>query len=95
MLLGDAFPMQKEKEQQQKEVGRRARVEKEVVLDIIFSAFQSHQYYNFRDLVHKTQQPPAYLREILKEICMYRTKNPHKNMWELKPEYRHYKSKDD
>ena len=26
------------------------------------------------------------------EFCKYNLKNPHKNMWELKPEYRHYKS---
>lgn len=32
-----------------------------------------------------------YLKEILKEVCNYNLKNPHKNMWELKPEYRHYK----
>ena len=33
-----------------------------------------------------------YLKEILKEICNYNAKNPHKNMWELKPEFRHYNS---
>jgi transcription initiation factor TFIIF subunit beta len=31
------------------------------------------------------------LKEVLKDICVYCVKNPHKNMWELKPEYRHYK----
>ncbi len=33
----------------------------------------------------------TFLKEILKEICIYNMKAPHKNMWELKPEYRHYK----
>ncbi|KAJ8310405.1 hypothetical protein KUTeg_012270 [Tegillarca granosa] len=33
----------------------------------------------------------TYLKEILKEICIYNMKAPHRNMWELKPEYRHYK----
>lgn len=33
----------------------------------------------------------TYLKEILKDVCNYNLKNPHKNMWELKPEYRHYK----
>ena len=38
----------------------------------------------------------VYLKSILKEIGTYNTKNPHKNMWELKPEYRHYEtSKED
>lgn len=32
-----------------------------------------------------------YLKEILNEVCNYNLKNPHRNMWELKPEYRHYK----
>lgn len=33
-----------------------------------------------------------YLKEILNEFCVYNNKNPHKNTWELKPEYRHYNS---
>ncbi len=36
----------------------------------------------------------TYLKEILKEICHYNMKAPHRYMWELKPEYRHYKSQD-
>lgn len=34
----------------------------------------------------------TYVKEILKEICIYNMKAPHKNMWEMKPEYRHYKT---
>ena len=37
----------------------------------------------------------TYLKSILNEVCNYNVKNPHKNMWELKPEYRHYKSNSD
>lgn len=37
----------------------------------------------------------TYLKEILKEVCVYNLKNPHKNTWELKPEYRCYKKSDD
>ncbi|XP_065887281.1 general transcription factor IIF subunit 2-like isoform X2 [Dysidea avara] len=79
-----------EYEEKKKEEGKRIRQDREVVLDLIFAAFQQHQYYNFKDLVGKTKQPPAYLKQILQEVCQYNTKNPHKNMWELKPEYRHY-----
>merc|ERR1712079_754022 len=53
---------------------------------------EKHQYYSFTDLVKETRQPAPYLKEILHEFCKYNLKNPHKNMWELKPEYRHYKS---
>jgi transcription initiation factor TFIIF subunit beta len=59
-------------------------------MDILFNAFEKHQYYNIKDLVTITNQPISYLKEILKEYCEYSVKNPHKNTWHLKPEYRHY-----
>ena len=36
----------------------------------------------------------AYLKEFLHKMCVYNVKAPHKNMWELKPEYRHYENAD-
>nr|XP_011433679.2 general transcription factor IIF subunit 2 [Crassostrea gigas] len=72
-------------------VEKRLREDKEKVMDILFNAFEKHQYYNVKDLVTLTKQPITYLKEILKEICTYNMKAPHRNMWELKPEYRHYK----
>lgn len=74
-----------------KEEGKRIRQDKEQVMDKLFNIFEKHQYYNISDLVRLTNQPITYLKEILKEICTYNVKAPHKNMWELKPEYRHYK----
>lgn len=38
-------------------MGKRAKDDREVVLDLIFTAFQQHEYYNFKDLVQKTKQP--------------------------------------
>lgn len=71
---------------------RTIREEKEIVLNRLYAAFEKQQYYNIKDLVRLTNQPLPYLKEILKEICIYCSKSTHKNMWELKPEYRHYKS---
>lgn len=82
-----------EHERKKKEEGKRAREDEDVVKALLFSAFERHQYYNLKDLITITKQPVAYLKSILKEIGHYNTKNPHKNMWELKPEYRHYGSK--
>lgn len=81
-------------EQKRKAEGKKAREDKDKVLDMLFSAFEKHQYYNIKDLEKITRQPVPYLKEILKEICNYNAKNPHKNMWELKPEYRHYKDQE-
>lgn len=59
-------------------------------MDMLFNAFEKHQFYNIKDLVNLTNQPISYLKEILKEICDYSVKNPHKNTWHLKQEYSHY-----
>lgn len=80
--------------QKKKAEGKKARDDKNFVMDMLFNAFEKHQYYNIKDLVKITKQPIGYLKEILKEVCDYNMKNPHKNMWELKKEYRHYKADD-
>ncbi|KAJ8978172.1 hypothetical protein NQ317_009660 [Molorchus minor] len=77
--------------QKKKAEGKKARDDKQAVQDMLFAAFEKHQYYNIKDLVKITKQPVTYLKEILKDVCNYNLKNPHKSMWELKPEYRHYK----
>nr|XP_045587893.1 general transcription factor IIF subunit 2-like [Procambarus clarkii] len=77
-------------EQKKKAGGKTIRDDKDKVMEL-FAAFEKHQYYNIKDLHKTTRQPITYLKEILKDLCNYNVKNPHKNMWELKPEYRHYK----
>ncbi|XP_017566276.2 general transcription factor IIF subunit 2b isoform X1 [Pygocentrus nattereri] len=79
-----------EYEKKKKEEGKRARSDKEKVLEMLFSAFEKHQYYNIKNLVEITKQPVIYLKEILREIGVYNSRGPHKSTWELKPEYHHY-----
>lgn len=74
-----------------KKDNKNIRLDKNVVLDILFQAFEKHQYYKLTDLARVTAQPPNYLKEMLQEIAIYNTMPPHKYTWELKPEYRHYK----
>jgi transcription initiation factor TFIIF subunit beta len=78
-------------ERKKKVEAKKCRADKDVVMESLFKAFEKHQYYNIRDLVGISNQPIGYLKEILREYCNYNTKNPHKNMWELKKEYRYYK----
>ncbi|XP_063067918.1 general transcription factor IIF subunit 2 isoform X2 [Engraulis encrasicolus] len=82
-------------EKKKKEEGKRARADKQQVLDMLFSAFEKHQYYNIKDLVDITKQPVIYLKEILRDIGIYNVKGTHKNTWELKPEYRHYQGEEE
>jgi len=81
-------------ELKKKSEGKKSREDKDKVQELLFAAFEKHQYYNIKDLEKITRQPIPYLKDILKEICHYNAKNPHKNMWELKPEFRHYKESD-
>ncbi|XP_068595243.1 general transcription factor IIF subunit 2 isoform X3 [Brachionichthys hirsutus] len=83
-----------EYERKKKEEGKRARADKHQVLDMLFSAFEKHQYYNIKDLVDITKQPVIYLKEILRDIGVYNVKGTHKNTWELRPEYRHYQGEE-
>jgi len=81
-----------EYEQKKKTEGKKSRDDREKVTEMLFNAFEKHQYYSLKDLVRITNQPVTYLKDILKDVCIYCVKSPHRNMFELKPEYRHYKS---
>jgi transcription initiation factor TFIIF subunit beta len=78
-------------EKWKKAQGKRIRDDKDVVFNMLFAAFEKHQYYNINDLQKITRQPMGFLKEVVTEICNYNLKHPYKRMWELKPEYRHYK----
>jgi transcription initiation factor TFIIF subunit beta len=79
-----------ETETRRKNDQKKSREDKDKVLDMLFTAFEKHQYYYLKDLEKITNQPIGYLKDILREIAVFNVKSPFKNMWELKSEYRHY-----
>lgn len=83
----------KEKSKKEAQKDRAVRLEKSDVTDLIFSAFEKHQFYRFSDLQRITSQPATLVKEILTEVAIYNTQLPHKYTWELKPEYRNYSQK--
>uniref|UniRef100_A0A673XTX0 General transcription factor IIF subunit 2 n=1 Tax=Salmo trutta TaxID=8032 RepID=A0A673XTX0_SALTR len=88
------LPIQPDRyEKRKKAEGRMVRADRQQVMDMLFSAFEEHQYYNIKDLVEVAKQPVTYLKEILREIGVYNAKGTHKSTWELKPEYRHYQGR--
>ena len=56
-LLSSGCFLQIEYEEKKKAEGKKARDDKESVLEMLFAAFEKHQYYNIRDLVKITRQP--------------------------------------
>ncbi|KAH9385676.1 transcription initiation factor TFIIF subunit beta [Nematocida major] len=66
---------------------KRERLSKTEVMDIMFRAFEEHRYWSAKDLADRSGQPIAYIQEILPDIAVL-NKKTHKNMYELKPEYK-------
>jgi len=48
-------------EEKKKSEGKKSRDDKEKVNDMLFAAFEKHQYYNIKDLVKLTKQPVVRL----------------------------------
>lgn len=55
--MSDFSVFQKEFEKKKKDQGKIARLEADQVKEMLFAAFEKHQYYNIKDLRAKTQQP--------------------------------------
>jgi transcription initiation factor TFIIF subunit beta len=61
-----------------------ARMPRNQLLDLLFGAFRDQQFWRLQDLRQKTQQPEAYLKEVLSEIATLHRSGDHSSMWELK-----------
>ncbi|KNC81849.1 hypothetical protein SARC_05854 [Sphaeroforma arctica JP610] len=67
---------------------KRVRIEESDLEELLFKAFEEHQYYALKDLVNITNQPQEFVKTTLRKLCVYHQKGKHKNLYELKPEYR-------
>lgn len=67
---------------------RKERLPRDEVMDIVFRAFERTPHWSFKALIDHTQQPSAYLKEILTDIAIYNTRGPYKGLYELKAEYK-------
>lgn len=59
------FFWQIEYENKKKEEGKKVRADKDKVMDMLFSAFEKHQYYNIKDLGKITNQPMVRQLDLL------------------------------
>ena len=69
---------------------KKYKKDRETVRNMLFELFEKHQYYNIKDLERLTLQPVYYLKEVMREMCLYNSKNPHQYTWQLRPEFVHY-----
>lgn len=65
-----------------------ARIPRNQLLDQLFTHFRDAPRWGLRPLRDKTQQPEAYLKEVLSEIAFLHRSGEYNGMWELKENYK-------
>jgi len=68
-------------------VAKREKLPREELVSIISQMFMKKPAWTMREMEQGTEQPTAYLKEILTEMCEYLKAGPFKNHYHLKAEY--------
>lgn len=66
---------------------KRNKTDRTILVNQIFSLFQSKSHWSLREMNDKLRQPDEYVKSILSEIANYITLGEHKGEYELKSEY--------
>ncbi|KAJ8453732.1 hypothetical protein ONZ51_g13432 [Trametes cubensis] len=70
---------------------RNVRIPRPKLLDMLFSLFEEKLRWPLKMLRERTQQPEAYLKEVLSEIAYPHRVGEHRGAWELSASYRYRK----
>ncbi|KAI9057199.1 hypothetical protein FKP32DRAFT_1669732 [Trametes sanguinea] len=65
------------------------RLPRAALLDMLFRLFEAQTRWTFKALRERTQQPEAYLKEILAEIAYTHKTGQHRGLWELSAIYKY------
>jgi len=66
---------------------KRVRIDKEELENLLFTLFEKKPQWSFSGLVEETNQPTAWLKEVLLGVAALNKKGANKGTYELKPEY--------
>ncbi|KAF8537233.1 transcription initiation factor IIF, beta subunit [Trichophaea hybrida] len=64
------------------------RIARPDLITQLFSHFTEHEYWSMKGFREVTNQPEAYLKEVLEEIAMMNRSGPYTGRWSLKEEFR-------
>ncbi|KAE8717970.1 Transcription initiation factor IIF isoform 3 [Hibiscus syriacus] len=67
---------------------KRTRRDRGEMEDIMFKLFERQTNWTLRQLIQETDQPEQFLKDILKDLCIYNNKGTNQGSYELKPEYK-------
>jgi len=79
--------------QPKKKGEKRERMDKENLRNLIFEAFYEKNLLTLAELDRLLQQPVAFLKEVLTEICIYHTSGKDRLHYEIKDEFKSKKQK--
>ena len=65
-----------------------ARMPRNQLLDQLFSLFRDPPRWGIRTLRERTQQPEAYLKEVLSEVAFLHRSGEYNGLWELKDNFK-------
>jgi transcription initiation factor TFIIF subunit beta len=71
-----------------KNLDKAHRLPRNELLDLLFPLFQEHTYWRLKTLKQRTQQPEAYLKEVLGEIGVLVKRGPYVGCWTLMEIYK-------
>ncbi|GAB2276718.1 hypothetical protein Dimus_011434 [Dionaea muscipula] len=67
---------------------KRSRRDRGEMEGIMFKLFERQPNWTLRQLIQETDQPEQFLKDILKDLCVYNNKGANQGTYELKLEYR-------
>ncbi|CAN6710475.1 unnamed protein product [Malus baccata var. baccata] len=90
MMIGFVSPGPSEKKKMPTKGSdmKRTRKDRGEMEDIMFNLFEQKPNRTLRQLIQETNQPEQFLKDILKDLCVYNNKGANQGTYELKPEYR-------
>jgi len=68
--------------------GKRVRGSKEEVESMLLRMFSDSRWLTLKQLTEGTQQPEAYLKKVMADMCVRETKGDNKDKYQLKEKYR-------
>ncbi|XP_010524722.1 PREDICTED: general transcription factor IIF subunit 2 [Tarenaya hassleriana] len=67
---------------------KRTRRDRREMEEIMFKLFERQSNWTLRQLIQETDQPEQFLKDLLRDLCMYNNKGSNQGSYELKPEYK-------
>ncbi|KAF3969500.1 hypothetical protein ACB098_06G175500 [Castanea mollissima] len=88
MSFSSSGPNDKKKIPAKGSEAKRTRRDRNEMEEIMFKLFERQPNWTLRQLIQETDQPEQFMKDILKDLCVYNNKGANQGSYELKPEYR-------